>query len=108
MLGPPAPPVDHPVLWRDWPRCHFRRNWLRVVRSQSIEVTIDTTSEPDQGPPPAPPMLTRSQRAHWRLTWTQRLARNARSVTSPSITITLHGFPASFAQTYGLDLLQVA
>jgi hypothetical protein len=53
-------------------------------------------------------MITREQRAHWRLSWAQRLARNTRPVTAPSLTITIHGLPASFAHFYAFDLLTAA
>ena len=49
-------------------------------------------------------LLTRSGRAHWRLSWEQRLSRNARLASSPLVTITLHGLPTAFAQNYGFDL----
>ena len=49
-------------------------------------------------------LLTRSERAHWRLSWEQRLSRNARLASSSPVTITLHGLPAAFAQIYGFHL----
>jgi hypothetical protein len=48
------------------------------------------------------------QRAHWRFSWEQRLARNARPVTAPSLTITIHGLSASFAHLYAFGLRTVA
>jgi hypothetical protein len=108
ILGQLIPSADDPVLWCDWSRCWIRRNWLKVVRSQSMEVCIGKTPELDQSQTLATKVFTRSERAHWRFTWEQRLSRNARPATSPSVTITLHGLPASFAQTYGFDLLNVA
>ena len=103
----PAPPACFPVLWRDWPRCSIRRQWMNTVRSQTVEITRGTAS------PPEPQELsahqwTRSQRAHWRLSWQERLARNARPASSPPVTITLHGLPAAFAQIYGFVLCDVA
>ena len=55
-----------------------------------------------------PPILTRAQRAHWRLSWDQRLARNARPATAPLLTLTIHGLPATFATVYGFGLFAVA
>jgi hypothetical protein len=23
------------VLWKDWPRCHIRRAWLKIIRSET-------------------------------------------------------------------------
>lgn len=53
-------------------------------------------------------VMTRTQRTHWRITWQQRLARNARPATAPPLTLTLYGLPATFAQVYGFALLQAA
>ena len=50
------------------------------------------------------PLSTRAQRAHWRLSWPQRLARNARPPTAPPLQITLHGLPAIFVQSFGLPV----
>src|SRR5258708_30840578 len=44
-----------------------------------------------------PAVLTRAQRAHWRLSWTQRLARNACGASAPALTITVHKLPSAFA-----------
>ncbi|HVB20373.1 MAG TPA: hypothetical protein VNG51_00320 [Ktedonobacteraceae bacterium] len=53
-------------------------------------------------------MLTRTQRAHWRLSWSQRLARNARPSTAPPLEVTIHGLPVRFAHVYGFDVLTAA
>jgi hypothetical protein len=41
-------------------------------------------------------------RGHWRLSWEQRLTRNARSSTSAPVEITVYGLPTVFAQALGL------
>jgi hypothetical protein len=46
--------------------------------------------------------LSRAERAHWRLCWAQRLARNAVTSTSPAVSITLFGVPDAFARSIGL------
>lgn len=51
------------------------------------------------------PVLTRAELAHWRMTWPQRLARNARSSTASSLSLLLHGLSASFAHRYGFAFL---
>ena len=53
-------------------------------------------------------MLTRAERAHWRLSWQQRLARNARPSDAPRLVVTLHGLSATFASSFGFDLLATA
>ena len=101
---PPHPPACSPVLWRDWPRCQIRRQWMNAVRSQTVSVTRGTAPPSDPSQELTSHMFTRSERAHWRLSWEQRLSRNARPASSPPVTITLHGLPAAFAQSYGFEL----
>ena len=101
---PPHPPACSPVLWRDWPRCQIRRQWMNVVRSQTVSVTRGTAPPSDPSQELTSHMFTRSERAHWRLSWAQRLSRNARPASSPPVTITLHGLPAAFALSYGFEL----
>jgi hypothetical protein len=108
ILGPlpPLPPPTLPVLWHDWPRCRIRRNWMKVLRSETVEISLG--APPSPAPPSCEHVLTRTERAHWRLTWQQRLARNARPSTAEPVILTLHGLPAPFAQFYGFPLLDVA
>lgn len=102
----PAPLPLALVLWKDWPRCGIRRAWLKVIRRQ----TVCWESFPQPAPSTTPPesVLTRAQRAHWRLSWEQRLTRNARPVHAPRFFVTLHGLPATFAHAFGFDLLATA
>jgi len=55
--------------------------------------------------PPADAILSRTQRAHSRLSWETRLARNARSTVTGHITIRLFGVPQAFADFLGLQSL---
>jgi hypothetical protein len=50
-------------------------------------------------------ILSRTQRAHYRLSWQERLARNARPSNASRLVVTLHGLPATFASSFGFDLL---
>src|SRR5229473_3369541 len=94
-LSAPAP---HPVLWGDWSRCQPRRAWIRWQRSHLV--TVEVASVPQPSSPPSP--FSRAERAHWRLTWQQRLARNARPPTAPPVKITVYGLSSQFAQALGL------
>ncbi|MBO0783661.1 MAG: hypothetical protein J2P37_33025, partial [Ktedonobacteraceae bacterium] len=109
---PPNPaselPASAPVLWRDWPRCNIRRTWLKVVRSQTIDLKSSAPLLLPRAQAPTEKVWTRAERAHWRLSWDQRLARNARPTDAPRLIITLHGLPATFASSFGFDLLTTA
>lgn len=98
---PSAPSFAHPILWKDWPRCLHRREVVKRLAQQRVDIRM-TDPSPAVPPPPARP-LTRAQRAHYRLSWPERLARNARARASPSVCISLFGIPESFAQTIGLS-----
>src|SRR6266568_7793804 len=93
LLPPPLPP-SAPLLWRDWPRRSLRRPWLQLIRRE----TVTFSWEPF--PPPRLPELpveqgeivsSREQRAHYRLSWSQRLDRNARPADAPRLSVLLHG-----------------
>jgi len=103
-----APLPSAPVLWRDWPRCSIRRTWLKVVRSQTIYLESSAPLSPSRGSCATEKILTRAERAHWRLSWDQRLARNVRPSDAPQLIATLHGLPATFASSFGFDLLATA
>ena len=109
---PPDPTSAHPpsapVLWRDWPRCSTRRTWLKVIRSQTVCLESSAPLSPPRGPGTTEKMVTRAERAHWRLSWDQRLSRNARPADAPRLIVILHGLPASFAAAFGFDLLAAA
>ncbi len=104
-LHPPSL-VPQPVLWGDWPRCRLRRRWLHLLRTQTVTIgalaPVEHTSLSDA------PISTRAERAHYRLSWQQRLARNARSPLAPAPTMTIYGLPAPFAQSVGLPLAPIA
>jgi hypothetical protein len=97
-----------PVLWKDWPRCGIRRAWLKVIRSQTMCLESSSPLSPSRGSCATEKIVIRAERAHWRLSWSQRLARNARPSNVPRLVVTLHGLPAIFASSFGFDLLATA
>lgn len=105
----PVVPPRAPVLWKDWPRCDIRRRWLKVVRSETVSV-MESVPTPMRSSTtvPSEAILTRAARAHWRLSWEQRLARNAHPADASRLVVTLHGLPATFASSFGFDLLATA
>jgi hypothetical protein len=107
--APTSPPVPvQPVRWGDWPRCQIRRTFVQLLRTQTALISFRSTETLVHAKPHAPSLSTRAERAHWRLSWEERLARNARPPTAPSIEITLHGLPAPFIQSLGFPVRQAA
>src|SRR3989441_1189212 len=89
-----------PLLWRDWSRREHRRACMQLVRHQRIEVSLPPP--PAASPRKAEVILSRAQRAHARLSWAERFARNARVPTVGQVTIRLFGVPEDFATSLGL------
>jgi hypothetical protein len=100
LLLHPLAVASAPLLWRDWSRRTQRRACLEVVRGQRVEIEVATSHA--SSPPIETLPLSRPQRAHWRLSWAERLARNARPPTAGRVTIRLFGVPESFATSLGL------
>jgi hypothetical protein len=105
---PACDPPSRAVLWGDWQRCQIRRQWVQLLQTQTVLMTFGKAETIAQEKDHSPPVSTRAQRAHWRLSWKERLARNTRPPTAPTLSITLHGLPATFVQSFGLPVLQAA
>lgn len=90
---------SEPIQWRDWSRRSHRRACIQLLRQQCVKVEVGapTTALPVVQPAP----LSRAQRAHYRLSWTERLTRNTRLETSGQVTIQLFGVPERFATSLG-------
>jgi hypothetical protein len=91
-----------PVLWRDWSRRLHRRACMPLLRQQRVEVQVEQSLSACPALAPAP--LSRAQRAHYRLDWSERLARNARVPTASQVTIRLFGGTFGFATSLGLAI----
>jgi hypothetical protein len=89
-----------PLLWRDWSRRYYRRACIQLLRHQRVEVQVGPPTSPSLTAKPLP--FSRAQRAHSRLSWAERLARNARAETSGQVMIRLCGVPERFATLLGL------
>lgn len=90
-----------PLLWGDWGRRAHRRECIQLLRSQRVDVRVEPPGHAKPAIEPSP--LSRAYRAHWRLSWAQRLARNARAPTASPVTIMLFGVPPGFAAFLGLS-----
>ena len=88
-----------PLLWRDWPRRHQRHACLRLHR-QHLEVQVEPVLKSISAS--CSPTISRAQRAHSRVSWDERLARNARAEAAERITLTLFGIPERVATFLGL------
>ena len=89
-----------PLLWRDWSRRLHRRVCMHLLRHQRVDVQMDQALSGRTDVSPSP--LSRAQRAQYRLSWQERLARNARTSTSGQVTVRLFGVPEPFATSLGL------
>jgi hypothetical protein len=75
-----------------------RRDVLRT--HQRVEVSLPSPAT--ASPRTADVILSRAQRAHSRLSWAARLARNVRSEAAGQVTIKLFGIPEAVAESIGL------
>jgi hypothetical protein len=73
---------------------------VKLLRHQRVNVELAETAPPAQSPPIR--LISRAERAHYRLSWAERLARNARSQAAPAVSIKLFGIPDAFATSLGL------
>jgi len=92
---------SHPILWRDGNGVSTRRAFVDLLHTQAVTITMTASPSPLEGAAD-PIVLTRKLRAHCRLSWAQRLARNARSQASPQVHLQLFGIPTAFALLLGL------
>jgi hypothetical protein len=89
-----------PIRWRDWSRRFHRHACIKLVRYQCVKVEVEPSTSASPTVKLAP--FSRAQRAHSRLSWAERLARNARPLTAGRVTIRLFGIPEGFAISLGL------
>ncbi len=73
---------------------------MQLLRHQRVEVRVELGLAAAPTLPPAP--LSRAQRAHYRLDWSERLVRNTRVPTASQVTIRLFGVAEGFATSLGL------
>jgi hypothetical protein len=76
---------------------------MQLVRDQHIEVNLSPPAATRPGTPDV--LLSRAQRAHSRLSWAERLARNVRVPIANQVTIRLFGVPEAFASSLGLTTI---
>jgi hypothetical protein len=91
---------NEPLLWYDWSRRHHRRVCIQLLRHQRLDIQQEQGLSASTDPVSA--SLSRAQRAHYRLNWSLRLARNARVPTAGRITLKLFGIPEAVTASLGL------
>lgn len=100
VLLHPLPIGSAPVLWRDWSRRTHRRACMQLLAHQQVQIHLAPPSQVQ--PPPSASLLSRAERAHYRLAWAERLARNAHATIESRVRIKLYGVPPGFATSLGL------
>jgi len=104
---PEGPPLEAPcdLLWCDTGGRALRRTWFTGLRRQRVNIEELQALPMAPLPRTAPLVLTRAQRAHARLSWHERLARNARTRSSTHFHITLFGVAPQVADYLNLASL---
>ncbi len=110
--GPDVPvgSEGYPAAWW-WRRIRLNRTGRRrkkrrrpsasqLLRHQRLDIQQEQGLSASTDPVPA--SLSRAQRAHSRLNWSLRLARNARVPTAGRITLKLFGIPEAVTTSLGL------
>jgi hypothetical protein len=89
---------SEPLFWQDWSRREHRRACIQLLRHQQVMVQVEAkpTTLAIRSTP-----LSRAERAHARLSWEKRLARNAHPPGKGQVTIKLCGVPDQFAGFLG-------
>jgi len=105
---PAAPPEgtdQQDLLWGDGGGRRLRRDLVRQLRRQTVTIEV----LPGRPPVPAaePRVWTRAERAHRRLSWATRLARNALPVGTATSRVRLFGIAPALAKFLGLPSLVV-
>lgn len=89
-----------PVLWKDWSRRKPRQAAMQLCPRQQVEIQMEPASQATPAPHHSAP--SHARRAYYRLSWAERLARNARLPGASQVRIKLFGIPADFAGSLGL------
>ncbi|MBO0777942.1 MAG: hypothetical protein J2P37_03855 [Ktedonobacteraceae bacterium] len=75
---------------------------MKLLRHQRINIQLAEPSSLIQSSSVRP--LSRAERVHYRLSWAERLERNARPQSAPDVSIMLFGIPDAFATALGLRI----
>jgi hypothetical protein len=109
LRQPPEPVVwkTSTIWWCDDGGRAVRRTFCAHLRRQQVTITQEPgAAAPADRPGPKEGVFTRNQRAHRRLSWHERMQRNARPVTAPRYRIHIPGVSPELVIAMGLNALQ--
>ena len=79
-----------------------------MIRRETVTFCRGTPQDAEQTAQTGKEVLTRAERAYYRLSWKERLARNDLPSDAPALMVTLHGLPPTFAASFGFVLQATA
>jgi len=99
---PEAPPSQHELLWGDVSGRRIRHDFTACLRRQRVSITASSDAPCSVISDGTPRIWTRAERAHRRVSWAGRLARNQRGAEAPRYMFVLFGIAAALAAYLGL------
>jgi hypothetical protein len=90
------------VVWCDLPGYRLRHAYVARLRRQRVTIVKLRPEQPEGVQPEAGQMWTRAERAHRRLSWAARLARNRCAAGPPRYRVTVFGVVPALAAYLGL------
>jgi hypothetical protein len=100
MLDPSC--EGHEVVWCDLPGYRIRHDYVRRLHRQRVTLVALRADDCAAAQPAAPRLWTRAERAHRRLSWAARLARNRCIADLPRYACTVFGVASALATYLGL------
>ncbi|CAA9398700.1 MAG: hypothetical protein AVDCRST_MAG93-10111 [uncultured Chloroflexia bacterium] len=94
--------APHEVMWCDLPGYRLRHLYVGRLRRQQVRLVVVHAEALAPAQPVVPRIWTRAERAHRRLTWKARLARNCCRGGSPRFRFTVWGIVPALAAYLGL------
>jgi hypothetical protein len=94
-INVPRTKAVHPVIWEDLPAVFLRRDWARQLRQHQLHFDAVVPRVEKQT---STPLLSRDQRAHRRINWSDRLARNALDPLGQHWKVRLFGISSMLAR----------
>ena len=85
----------------DLPATALRRTLPRLLTQQRVDMELGNVEAS-----PVREILSRDLRAHRRLIWDERLARNRRPARLPAVRVELHGVPLGLSAYLGIPSLE--